>query len=93
MNIESSTRWARDWFACDAYCPKCKDDQSMHTVRSDCRGASTIDTWACSCGHRWKIELREAAALASADAKEGDWIERHVQPPDAEVLQGRNEAR
>lgn len=75
MDTEDKTAWARAWFSGQAYCPKCKEDAAMQTLRTDSAGATLIDTWACSCGHRWKIELRETAALADATDADTEWME------------------
>lgn len=77
LTAQEKARWARHWFAGAPYCPRGTQDESITTVGSDSNHAGTIETWHCgACGHHWKIELSEAAALADTNDGRAQWIER-----------------
>jgi hypothetical protein len=80
MRTQLQKKWAQQWFSGNAYCPQCRDGTSMTSVRRDGAGTRSIDTWRCGCGHAWKIELRQAAALVDA-RKNGPWIAREQPKP------------
>lgn len=80
FNASAARRWADDWYAGAAYCPRCREHLELSRERCESSDTSTIETWSCHCGHRWKIELRECAALIDADAGLTQWTERYALP-------------
>lgn len=77
---ESEAAWARDWFAGAASCPRCSEEVAIERIDRDSDDGSTIETWGCACGGRWRVELRESALLVEQPDREthdpDDWIER-----------------
>lgn len=80
FDAAAARRWADDWYGGAAYCPRCREHLELSRERCESNDTSTIETWSCHCGHRWKIELRECAALIDADAGLSQWIERYASP-------------
>lgn len=73
----TAERWARDWFAGSAYCPRCANDETIFVDGVSTGAESRIETWHCHrCTHSWKLEFRESAAAADSDAPPSLWIER-----------------
>lgn len=73
----TAERWARDWFAGSAYCPRCANDYTIFADGVSTDAQSRIETWHCHrCTHSWKLEFRESAAAADSDAQPLQWIER-----------------
>ncbi|MGH8237609.1 MAG: hypothetical protein ACREXP_11390 [Steroidobacteraceae bacterium] len=73
----TAERWARDWFAGSARCPRCANDETIFVDEVSTDAESRIETWHCHrCTHSWKIEFRESAATVDSDAQPSHWIER-----------------
>lgn len=82
---ESEVAWARDWFRGEARCPHCGATDAMQTLERQCDGTGAVESWACDCGGRWFVELREVAVRVVRPETESQspdtWIEIDRQLP------------
>jgi hypothetical protein len=74
--LHTQHEWARAWSNGQARCPKCQGT-TLSIINLNSEDSSRYETWSCSCGARWKVELRENAlcVLEQDGSEDGPWIE------------------